>query len=396
MNLPKPVESSPVQGLRIAIVTDEYLDPSKVNSWSGTPYFLTQKLKQHGAEVQWVPISTKHRQWIRWALFLGYRVIGKRYPRDRDEAMLRDCARQLKTITSGHNVDVVLSLTSTLVAFQELDLPVVFYTDATFAGMRRFYASFSQMPRRSEREGELADRSALQRCAAAIYPSEWAAKSAVRDHGADPGKVHVVPFGANLLEEISAREVEAAIQIRSRDTLNLLFIGVDWRRKGAEKAFAVAAELNKRGLPTTLHLMGCELPKNYPVPANVVVHGFISKETAEGRAKITQTFLDAHFFILPTAAEAYGLVFCEAAAHGVPVISHAVGGVPTIVQDEVNGHLFDQESPAQEMVDWMEAVFRDEKRYLAMARASRKEYEDRLNWDVNVEKLLHILRDTLH
>jgi len=49
--------------------------------------------------------------------------------------------------------------------------------------------------RNNMRQGDEQERAALQAAAAAIYPSHWARKSAVTHYGADPAKVHVVPFG---------------------------------------------------------------------------------------------------------------------------------------------------------------------------------------------------------
>ena len=51
-----------------------------------------------------------------------------------------------------------------------------------------------------------------------IYPSEWAARSAVQDYQADPGKVVVVPFGANIEDVPPAAEV---LRPRQRRLLDL-------------------------------------------------------------------------------------------------------------------------------------------------------------------------------
>ena len=39
------------------------------------------------------------------------------------------------------------------------------------------------------------------------------------------------------------------------------------------------------------------------------------------------------------SVEGFGLVYLEAAAHGLPVVAHAVGGVPEAVVDGVTGLL---------------------------------------------------------
>ena len=41
------------------------------------------------------------------------------------------------------------------------------------------------------------------------------------------------------------------------------------------------------------------------------------------------------FFLMPTRAEAQGIVFNESAAYGLPVVSTDVGGVSTVVQSRL-------------------------------------------------------------
>lgn len=55
----------------------------------------------------------------------------------------------------------------------------------------------------------------------------------------------------------------------------------------------------------------------------------------------------ADVFVLPTQFEALGLVYAEAMACGLPVIGTAVGGVPEIVKNDVNGYLVEPEEPVE-------------------------------------------------
>jgi glycosyltransferase involved in cell wall biosynthesis len=47
------------------------------------------------------------------------------------------------------------------------------------------------------------------------------------------------------------------------------------------------------------------------------------------------------------SVEGFGLVYLEAAAHGLPVVAHEVGGVAEAVQDDVTGLLVPPNRPAQ-------------------------------------------------
>jgi phosphatidyl-myo-inositol dimannoside synthase len=50
---------------------------------------------------------------------------------------------------------------------------------------------------------------------------------------------------------------------------------------------------------------------------------------------------------LEQSVEGFGLVYLEAAAHGLPVVAHDVGGVSEAVQDLVTGLLVPPDRPAQ-------------------------------------------------
>lgn len=54
-------------------------------------------------------------------------------------------------------------------------------------------------------------------------------------------------------------------------------------------------------------------------------------------------FASADAFVFPSRTETLGLVLLEAMAAGCPVIAANAGGIPDIVTDGVNGHLFDPE-----------------------------------------------------
>ena len=127
--------------------------------------------------------------------------------------------------------------------------------------------------------------------------------------------------------------------------------------------------------------MGCRPPSEVSLPDFVRPLGFISKATEAGRKRLARLFSDAHFFLLPTQVECFGIVFCEANAFGVPALAPRTGGVPTIVRDDINGRLFDLREPPSAWADYVMRYFDDFEAYIRFARSSYAEYRTRLNWD---------------
>jgi glycosyltransferase involved in cell wall biosynthesis len=90
----------------------------------------------------------------------------------------------------------------------------------------------------------------------------------------------------------------------------------------------------------------------------------------------------ADFLILPTRNEAFGIVFCEAAAFGLPVITTHTGGVPEVVRDGENGYVLPVEARGESYAQMIADIYQNEQRYLHLVQSSRGAFEERLNWDV--------------
>jgi glycosyltransferase involved in cell wall biosynthesis len=381
--------------IKIAFVSGGYTRADRIGSWSGTPYFMRRALEESGCELQNILISEPKFMTrdvvakIAHKLFGGRRRLLERTPR-RLAILKRELARQLIDV----QCDVVFAPGSIYVAALPARHRAAYWADACFAGMVDFYEDFSNLSAAALRDGHAVERQALRRAVCAFYSSSWAADGARQVYGENTAKILTVPLGANLAGEVSAERVHAAIKTRGRGTIRLLFIGVDWFRKGGSFACDVALRARARGIPVEFDILGCEPPKGaVPEAPWVRSHGFISKKTAAGRNQLTELMLAADWLILPTRAECYGLVFAEASAHGVPSLATAVGGVPTVVVDGKNGFVFPLEAGVDDWVARIEAFCGDRARYEALATSTRMQYEERLNWKVAGETVVRHLTE---
>ncbi len=173
-------------------------------------------------------------------------------------------------------------------------------------------------------------------------------------------------------------EISRIVEQKSFHSCKLLFVGVDWYRKGGDKALAVANQLTRRGIRTELHIVGCNPPVR--VPSNVLCHGFISKKTEEGRKYLEQLFSQAHFFILPSRADCVPVVFAEASSFGLPSLTTRVGGISTAIQDGKNGHTFSLDEDPEEYCNYIERFISSKEKYKELALSSFREYSTRINW----------------
>ncbi|MBS1606941.1 MAG: glycosyltransferase family 4 protein [Bacteroidetes bacterium] len=380
--------------MKIAFVTT--YDASDVHGWSGLGFHLAKALQTEKADMEFIGnLNVRHDRITRMKKLFYSKALGQRYQYQREPWVAEGYAEQIASRLSP-SANCIVSPGSVPIARIRSKIPAVLYTDATFAGMVGFYEDFSNLCAETIRNGHLLEQEALSSCAMAIYSSDWAARTAIENYSVDPRKVRVIPFGANIDCNRTREDIKRIVQGRPKDICRLLFLGVDWQRKGGPMALEIAKRLNKAGLKTELHVAGLRQPLAKlidQVPDFVIDHGFISKSTPEGKARLEKLIGGSHFLVLLSKAEAYGLVLCEANSFGVPDIVSNVGGIPTIVRDEVNGKLFSLNSPAADHALYIANLFSDYDRYEELALSSFEEFRQRLNWEVAARRLMQMLSE---
>jgi glycosyltransferase involved in cell wall biosynthesis len=300
--------------------------------------------------------------------------------REREPLVTRGYAAEAERRLRSVHHDIVFSPGTVPIGRLATSKPIIFWTDATFDGVVDYYPLFTGLSRRTLRNGHALEQKALDRCRLALYSSEWAASTALEYYEVDPDKVHVVPFGANLSEAPSLDEVVASIDGRDPERYYLLFVGVDWERKGGEVAVAAAEAMNRAGRRTELDVVGCVPPRR--LPDFVRVHGFISKRELAGRERLAGLYSRAHLLIGPSVAECSAVAFAEACCYGVPVLATDTGGVSTIVRDGITGQLLPPGASGDAYARVALGIMDDPDEYRRLAQRARSEYETRLNWDV--------------
>ena len=357
-------------------------DPRDVRAWSGTVYHVAQALEAQGIAIEYLGELGRNQVMVNKAINRLSKMTrwGEMYPVERTERMAELFARKIRSHLITSRTDLVFSPGSIPIALLKTKRPTVFYTDATFAGILASDPAFKEYPTSYLAEGHRLEQAALDNCDLAIYASQWAADTAREYYRVDEAKIRVVPFGANFTTAPDRAFVAERMMGRSVRECQLLFVGSNWTNKGGPKALETARLLNERGLPARLHLVGCQ-PGIDVLPEWAIAHGFISKETRDGRDRLASLFAEAHILLLPTLADCLGLVLCEANAFAVPAFANDVGGVSEVVKPGVNGRLFPIDAPASDWADSIAQLFTDHGAYRQMAALSRNEFEDRLNWD---------------
>jgi len=179
------------------------------------------------------------------------------------------------------------------------------------------------------------DRAVFRRARAIVATSEWAARDLADLQPECADRIHVLPYP--IRDVFDDRWMEERVT-RSRRTpgppVRMLFMGGDFARKGGfdlldawrDADFGDRATLD---LATDWPLAQASLPPGVRIVPGVRV--------------FTSTWFDlwrdADVFVMPSRSEAFGIVFEEAAAAGIPAIGTAINAVPEIVDNDETGIL---------------------------------------------------------
>lgn len=167
----------------------------------------------------------------------------------------------------------------------------------------------------------------------------------------------------------------------------VLFVGHEYERKGLPLVLDAIA-----GLPDAHLLVVGGTPDMVAAGRrDAVARGLGVRVHYVGRQEDPRRFFHAaDVFAFPSLYESYGLVILEALASGVPVVATAVGCVPDVIADGVNGYVVDP-TPAALRAGLRGVVDRGPGAWTAAARASA----EARSWSVVAREYLALFEDLL-
>lgn len=303
-------------------------------AFSGVIYKLRAAIEKAGFQVIWIPYQNKiNNMFFKKTLNKIGSMIGQSL--FSGSLCIKDLKKWAATIDMSKiaNCDALFFPTNSQISlFLDTDKPIINFSDATVQQMLGYY--WYGYNHKSSKEACMLETKAAQISTLLIRPSQWAIDSLVRDCGVNPCKCHLLEYGPCIDEQ----DINP-INHWQDGQLNILFSGVDWKRKGGVVAVETTTLLRQTGIDARLIIVG---PKNKPKECNgldfVSYIGFLDKNSPSDYTKYIKLFRESHIFLLPTQAECAGIVFAEASAFGLPCYTYNTGGVPSYVIDGYNGH----------------------------------------------------------
>ena len=319
--------------IKIAYITSE--DPNNPYSWSGTSNNILKCLKKTNFEIITLGPLKSYLLNILKILEIFYKLFGIKYDPDRNLLLSKIYANKIKKLIEKKNIAFIFVHQCSLVSYLKTDLPIFIWTDLTFdLFCKTYFNKYKKFSSKSIIDGNKLEKMALIKAEKIFYSTKYVKTNAVKKYKINPEKIKILPFGCymqSVEKKILDKKLQRRINILGKK-VKLLTIGTDWQRKNMDKAINVNNELNKNNILSELTIVGAYPKSSRLLPKNIKIIGFLNKNNNKELEKLKNLYLNSHFLIHLSNAEAFGLVLNEASAHGLPIIANNVDGIKYVIR----------------------------------------------------------------
>ncbi len=222
------------------------------------------------------------------------------------------------------------------------------------------------------------ERSLYREATEVFTTSDFAAQSVVEDYDVPATRVHDVQSGINTV-------LPDAIDATIRKGQRILFVAVEWDRKGGPELFEAFCCIEKEFPQAELHIVGCSPPVSHP---RVFLHGRVPVEI------VAEHYKQADLFCLPSRMDPSAAALVEGAGFFLPVIGTSVGGNAERVIDGVTGFLAPPRDPAA-LAEALAKLLRDPELRTRMGTAGRLLVEEKFTWHAVSQKIAAVIHSRL-
>ena len=246
--------------------------------WSGTAYYVYAGLKDlYDIDAKYIKSSCSIAADINC---LYKRYIKKQFISIKMTRLYSQKAKRIiEKFLKQKKYDLIFCINNPgAIAEIKTNIPIIYYSDCVASNMFDYYW-FGATDDIKKEMNDVTKR-ALDVSKGIILSNHWAKKEAIEFYGIDENKIEVIPFGANIDDD--------TIKTTPHEGINLLFIGVDWERKGAQTAIECVEKLNEIDSSTkyTLHLVGCNSP--YEITPPQCCHSWLPEKRQSRRKDKTR------------------------------------------------------------------------------------------------------------
>lgn len=158
---------------------------------------------------------------------------------------------------------------------------------------------------------------------------------------------------------------------------NILFVGMDWERKGGPELLQAFELVLQRFPKATLTIAGTKPKVHLP---NCLVLGQVPP------SELKRFYQSASVFCLPTRKEPFGIAYLEAMQARLPIVSTNIGAVPDFIQNNWNGILVEP-GDVQGIANGIMKLLADEELCELFGERNIRISQERYSWKVVGNKI---------
>ena len=255
-------------------------------------------------------------------------------------------------------------------------LPHYVYTDHTHLA-NLTYPTFDR--RKLLPESWIRRESTIYHDARVVFTrSSHVTDSVINQYGISPEKVSCVYYGANVPSPTAPDPMKY-------DKKNILFVGIDWFRKGGPDLLEAFRIIQNKHPDATLTIVGASpniLQENVRVVGRIPIN------------EMGKYYEQASIFCLPTTQEPSAVAFIEAQSYGLPLVVTDIGAAPDFTANGENGYLVEVHHPHQ-IADALLRLLDNPKLCEQMGNAGFRRTLERYNWDSVAARMKECILATL-
>ena len=206
-----------------------------------------------------------------------------------------------------------------------------------------------------------------------VSPSTWLAECAQKSSLLGQSETHIIPHGLDLEVFSPSSRVQAKAALKLPEDRPLIAFGAMWamedRNKGAD---LLLDGLGRLQADADFLVFGSDR-----VPDGLSRRAFAAG-TLKDESRVAQVYTAADVTVVPSRSENLPLTVMESLACGTPVVAFRIGGIPDLIEHQVNGYLAEPFDTA-DLARGIAWVLEDPERHARLRAAARakaeREYE---------------------
>lgn len=264
-------------------------------------------------------------------------------------------------------------------------VPYYAYVDATFLTYLDVYLTPSKFALSEINRIVEQEKVFLANASAIFFSSKWARQEAIKRYQLNGNNFKTARLGGNS-------DIPAIIDYNSKR--DLLFVSMDFKRKGGQIAYEAFILLKEKYPDIKLNIIGDTPPQAIIDTYGVVYHGFIDKRTIEGQKRFDEIFKSSTILVHPTEKDMTPLIIVEAGYFGIPAIAPAKFGIPEMIVDGKTGFLL-KENSVTEVSSKIEFLLSYPDKLIKMRKAVHNHMVTNFIWLATGNKIANEIRTTI-